>query len=88
MGYLTKKEKNKLLAKNKKSYRSHCQKRDQGKPKEAVEAEVEAEDDNNNNNHNSNKTDQEGWWKYLNEKGEEILDWDNQRWDEANAWVF
>ena len=83
LSYLTKKEKKEMLANNKKWYKAHCKKRDKGKPKEAVVAEAEA--DNNNNN---SKTVQEGWWKYFNEKGEEISDWDDQRWDEVNAWVF
>ena len=50
-----------------------------------VAAKSKPKDVDMNNNIESAPTD---WHRYYNEKGEEISDWDNQRWDEMNSWIF
>ena len=80
--YLTKKERKKMLGENKKGYRKLCRKLAKQNAKEAVEV---VDEDNNNNNINCPKIEWHKWW---NEKGEEISDWDDMRWDEVNSWNF
>jgi hypothetical protein len=72
-----KKEKNRLLKANRKSYQKSCRKLAKKRAKEAMEVGVEMEIFNQNNNY-------VGKWMV---DGEEV-DWDDQIWDEMNAWIF
>ena len=64
--------------------------RDQVQPEAEAEAEVDSNNNNNNKDLGLNVTGYgaDGYWHYFNEKGEEISDWDDQNWDEVNAWFF
>ena len=76
-----KKERKAQLQANKKWFVKWLKQSAKNKPKEAV-------DNNNNIEWAPYEPENENWWKFFNEKGEEISDWDDMRWDEMNAWTF
>ena len=73
------KERKAALQANKKWFVKWLKEATKNKAKEVVDS---------NNNDNWAVTEDPDWFKYFNEKGEEISDWDDMRWDEINAWTF
>ena len=71
-----KRERKALLQQNKKWFVQWLKVAAKSKPKEELDV------------NNNIQWDQTAWTRYYNEKGEEISDWDDQRWDELNSWTF